>query len=167
MTKPIATPTGLYKAGDSGAGGMFQPFDLMDEHIFRLNQERIIYGLALAPTVQVPADAEGFKDSIIIDIITPDGKTIQDPHQNYAFQFVTDFPAQNVGMFFGYFRAPQYDAYLTTGEAHPVIIRIAPRQAPPAGTTGATATLPKRDFSEAAGGVTKIFYYQLTGTPGQ
>ena len=102
MTNPIATPTGLYKASPAGVGGEYQTLDSINQHIFLLNQEHVVYGLQFAAPATVPTNNEGTRDSIIIDIVLDgnDAHTIHDPHQTYAFLYSTDYPSQQNGTWY-------------------------------------------------------------------
>jgi hypothetical protein len=56
--------------------------------------------------------------------------------------------------------APNYSKYCRSGK-HTVVIKVAPRQAPAAGTASATQKLAARDFSEDAGGIVKTFEFMI------
>ena len=172
MTNPIATPTGLYKAGPAGVGGEYQTLDSINQRIFMLNQERVVYGLQFAAPATVPVNNEGIKDSVIIDIVLDgdDAHTIHDPHQSYSFLFSTDYPAQQNGTWFGFFRVPNNNPSLIAPGPHQVTVKVAPRAPPLAGTSSANQVLPPRNFSPAAGGVSKTFVYfiePIANTPSQ
>jgi hypothetical protein len=167
MTNPIATPTGLYKAGPAGVGGEYQTLDSINQHIFLLNQEHVVYGLQFAAPATVPTNNEGTRDSIIIDIVLDgnDAHTIHDPHQTYAFLYSTDYPSQQNGTWYGFFRVPNNNPSLIAPGPHQVTVKVAPRAPPLAGTSSANQILPPRNFSPAAGGVSKTFVYWITDGP--
>jgi hypothetical protein len=155
MIEPIATPIGLFKAGFSGAGGQYEP---MDENGLRRDifmRTNVIFGLMINTSVGAPT-----RKSMIIDFIYDDF-CIRDPHASKPMIFSTDYPAQtDRGFWYGFCQVPGYSKYCRVG-THKVTIKVAPRQAPAAGTTSAHQILPPRDFSPEAGGVSETFEFKI------
>ena len=153
--EPIAEPVGLFKAGFHGAGGQYEPMD--EQGIRRDIFQRVncIFGLEINTSAGAPT-----RDSMIIDIVY-DGFSMKDPHASRPMVFSTDYPAQtDRGFWYGFFMAPNYSKYCRSGK-HTVVIKVAPRQAPAAGTASATQKLAARDFSEDAGGIVKTFEFMI------
>jgi hypothetical protein len=159
MTKSaIARPIGLFKAGPSGAGGEFQPLDRIRHDIFQHLPEGIVYGLAIETAEGTPT-----QDSMIIDI-TFDGKTTyHDPQKDHTIQQVADYPIDQATRGLVWFcpvQPPRYTRYSRVGK-HTVTIRVAPREAPAAGTDSAEQILGPRDFSEQVGGKHDTFTFEI------
>ena len=154
MVEPIAAPTGVYKSGPSGAGnGDFVQIDGGQGWIRRdiLQRDNLCYGIQFNDPAR--------KESVIIDLIFDGDKKniVHDPHLK-AQEFVTDNPAQ-AGIKFYPAVLPRYVGF-STPTVHNMTVMVAPRPAPEAGTTGATQTLPARDFSAAAGGVVDTYEWE-------
>lgn len=148
MIAPIAKILGLFKAGPSGASGMFEPMMGIDAYLWKMNDCRLPYGLRFNKDTTSPVD----QTSVIIDVVY-DGICIKDPHSRYPMNFVTNFPGEGK-VWFGYFQPPAYEKYIAPGW-HKVEIKVAPRKL--------MQYLRGRDFSPEAGGVTQAFMFQVTG----
>jgi hypothetical protein len=149
MVNPIGKILGLFKAGESGAGGQFQPLDKIDAYVWKMNQCRLVYGVAFANMV---GDLVANYDAVIIDILY-DGVCQKDTHLKDPMIFVTNYPGEKQA-WFAYFTPPSYSQYLAPG-VHTVKIQIAPRKL--------CQILRGRDFSTEAGGVTAEFQFTVTG----
>lgn len=149
MVDQIANPAGLWQAGQSGAGGQFEPLTPKTRNMFTYGMgRRIVYALDFNTTAGFTPD----KDSCIIDIIY-DGVTIRDPHAQTPMEFVTDFPSQtDRGHWFGFFEPPKVRTFTDPGN-HEVVVRVAPRKT--------AQYLRGRDFSPEAGGVTKTYPFVI------
>jgi hypothetical protein len=155
---PIAHPIGLFMAGPEGAGGEYIPLKRMRRDIFQRLPEGIVYGLA------INADADAPKqDSMIIDIIFDAAITLHDPQKDHTIEQVADYPIDQATRGIVWFcpvRPPRYTRYSRVGK-HTVTIRVAPREAPAAGTDSADQVLGARDFSEKAGGKQETFTFEI------
>ena len=150
MVNAIGKILGLFKAGESGAGGQFQPLDKIDAYVWKMNQCRLVYGIKFADMV---GDLIENYDAVIIDCIY-DGVCVKDPHAKDPMIFVTNYPGERAA-WFAYFTPPSYLRFSEAG-IHKVEIKIAPRKL--------LQYLRGRDFSAAAGGVTGEFQFEVTGT---
>lgn len=152
MISPIAKIAGLFKAGQSGVGGQFQPFDKIDGYLWKTAvQCRIVYGLIFN---EMGKDILKDVDAVIIDILY-DGVCIKDPHRSNPMSFVTNYPGANGGrLWYSFFTPPSYTKYLAPGW-HTVTVRVAPRKF--------AQWMRGRDFSADAGGVTQSFKFEVIG----
>lgn len=161
MISPIATPIGLFMAGYSGAGGDYIPLKAINREIFQRLPNGIIFGLKIAVGAMAPT-----KDSMIIDVVFDNEQesTLRDPH---IVEQVTDYPVDQATrgiVWFGAAKPPGYTQYSKYGK-HNVLIKVAPRKAPAAGTASADQVLAARDFSPEAGGQVAEFSFQITKGP--
>ena len=154
MTAYIAKPLGLSKAGTSGLGGSPEPL----LKIRRCDFQRL-GGILYALRWNVGSDAPT-QDTCLIDIVY-DGHTEQDPHSSRPLIYVTNYAVKQSPWWLGQFAAPNGMSKFSAIGTHKVKISVAPRKAPAAGTGSANETLPARDFSEAAGGITKEFTFEI------
>ncbi|CAK0771163.1 hypothetical protein CCP3SC15_420008 [Gammaproteobacteria bacterium] len=136
MKTPICKILGLFKAGESGAGGQYQPFIPPEIRQNLFNRVNLAYGLAFNPGYVTG------EDDVIIDLVY-DGITITDPHRSRPMAFVTNYPGTFNG-WYGPLVVPNYTRYSKPG-VHAVVIKVAPRKR--------AQYFRGRDFSEEAGGV--------------
>jgi len=158
---PIATPVGIFMAGYSGIGGDYIPLKSITRDLFQRLPNGVVFGLKIETGATAPT-----KDSTIIDVIF-DGESASALHDPHIIEQVTDYPidvASRGLTWFGVAPVPRYTQYSTYG-IHTVQIKVAPRQAPPAGTASATATLAPRDFSPEAGGRIAEFAFEIRKGP--
>ena len=157
MVSIIGTPMGLSKAGETGCGGDFIPLKSIRRDFFQ--RSNMVYAIKFVDKENLTD--EELKQSVIIDIIY-DGYSMSDPHSARPMSFVTNYQGNaNKKAWFGTFKAPNAGKKYSKNGIHTVVIKVAPRKAPSVGTTSATEILPARDFSEAAGGVTKTFKFEI------
>jgi hypothetical protein len=156
MTEYIAKPLGLSKAGSSGCGGSPEPLKRIRRDMFQ--RSNILYALRWNTGAGAPT-----RDTCIIDL-TYDGYTMEDPHSSRPMIFLTDYAGKQSPYWLGMFQAPNGSYRYSAVGKHTVTIKVAPRVAPSPGTTSANETLPARDFSEAAGGITKTFEFEIYPT---
>ena len=154
MSEWIAKPLGLSKAGTSGLGGSPEPL----LKIRRCDFQRlggILYALRWNNSKTAPT-----ADTCLIDIAY-DGRTEEDPHAARPLIYVTNYAGKQSPYWLGQFQAPNGMSSFSAVGKHKVKISCAPRKAPAEGTASANETLPARDFSEAAGGITKEFEFEI------
>lgn len=149
MVNPIGKILGLFKAGASGAGGQFEPLDKIDSYIWKMNQNRLVYGIKF---FDMTGEFVANYDAVIIDVVY-DGVCQKDTHLKDPMIFVTNYPGEKA-TWFAYFTPPSYLRFSEAGW-HKVEIKIAPRKL--------AQFMRGRDFSEAAGGVTAEFRFEVTG----
>jgi hypothetical protein len=156
--QPIAHPIGLFMSGPTGAGGEYQPLERIRHDIFQRLPEGIVYGLAINAGAGAPTAG-----SMIVDITFDARTTVHDPWKDHTVEQVADYPIDQATRGIVWFcpvRVPRYTRYSRVGK-HTVTIRVAPREAPAAGTGSAGQALPPRDFSEEAGGRQETFMYEI------
>jgi|WetSurMetagenome_2_1015567.scaffolds.fasta_scaffold348988_3 hypothetical protein len=158
MNAPIAYPIGLFMAGPDGAGGEYQPLERIRHDIFQRLPEGIVYGLAINADANAPA-----QDSMIVDITFDARTTVHDPQKDHTIEQVADYPidvATRGIVWFCPVQPPRYTRYSRVGK-HTVTVRVAPREAPAAGTGSAGQAPAPRDFSESAGGRRDTFTFEI------
>ena len=155
ITFPVSI-VGIFKSGYNGEGGDLVPLDTtpdgsIQRHMFKLMN--VEYGLAFDPS-QDP------KKTVVIDAVY-DGKAEHDPHAARPLDWVTDFPANNPGMWLGYLQVPNNRwEYSATG-IHTLKLMVAMRPALIAGqTTPAPRPVTDEDFL-AAGGAVQEFKFLI------
>ena len=152
---PIAI-AGLFKSGYNGEGGDLVPLDTtldgsIQRHMFRLMNPQ--YGLVFDHK-QDP------KKTVVIDA-EYDGHVEHDPHAARPLDWVTDFPANNPGMWLGYLMVPNNRWQYSATGVHTLKLKVAMRPALIVGqTTPAPRPVTDEDFINA-GGVVKEFQFLI------
>ncbi len=153
MVDPIAFVKGLFQAGQSGAGGQFEPLTAKTRNAFTYGMgRRIVYALDFVKKGFAPD-----KDTCIIDAVY-DGVTIRDPHAQTPMEFFTNYPGQlDRGLWYSYFEPPRLRSFTDPG-IHTVQIKVAPRK---------TAQYFRgRGFSPEAGGViSPVYKFEILPDP--
>jgi hypothetical protein len=148
-------------AGVTGAGGEYIPLARIRRDIFQRLPEGIVYGLAINADTDAPK-----QDSMIVDITFDGQTTVHDPQKDHTIEQVADYPIDQATRGIVWFcpvKPPGYTRYSTVGK-HTVTIRVAPREAPAAGTGSAEQVLASRDFSDKAGGKHDTFTFEIYPT---
>ena len=99
-------------------------------------------------------------DTVIIDVVY-DGYTQEDPQSARPMIFITNYPDDPAGIWIGTFQAPNGQKRYSAVGIHTVEFKVAPREAPSAGTTSADQVLPPREFGDEKGGRRGVFTFEI------